>query len=167
MNADEYADSVYGYKGLITGLPLPNREGLPGRPRIYISDDAKKLHHALGYVERMLGKVAREDGFTYQSEKMMRARLFQIGNALNANINKEAKRMKAEKGAATRARKRKRNPSGEVHGLLLIVDDGRHVTLCGFKPKCKTVAGSRVCDVWITECAELVDCPDCIEARAT
>lgn len=149
-------------KGLITGLELPEHAGR-GRPRIYISDDAKKLHHALGYAERMLDRVARRDGFTYQSEKMMRARLFQIGNALNANINLEAKRMKAEKRAATKARKR-RNPSGEVHSLLLIVSDGRHVTACGFKPKCRKVGDATVCDVHITECVELVDCPDCIEA---
>lgn len=150
-------------KDIITGYELPTKEGEPGRKPIYISEDARKLHHSLNYTERLLHRVAKEDGFTYEAEKAMRGRLFQIGNAMNVNRDTRAKRMKAEKRAATRARKR-RNPSGEVHGLLLIGVDGEHLTVCGFKPKCRRVGSVLVCEVHITECAELVDCPDCIGA---
>ena len=136
-------------KGLITGLELPEQKGR-GRPRIYISDDAKKLHHSLATTERLLDRVATTTGLTPEAERMMRARLFQIGNALNRNV--------------LRARKKKKNPAESVHALLMIKRDGEHMTVCGYRAKCKSVAGAVVCDVHITECAELVDCPDCIAA---
>lgn len=127
---------------------MPPQKGR-GRPRIYISDDAKRLHHSLLTTERLLDRVATTSGLTPEAERMMRARLFQIGNALNRNVLRKRK---------------KKNPVEYRHALLLVRGDGEHVTVCGYRPPRRNVAGAVVTDVCITECRELVDCPTCREA---
>jgi hypothetical protein len=118
--------------GLITGLPLPEHSGR-GRPREYINADARMLHVRLGQVERLIDKLAREVGFTPEAEKMLRARLFQVGNALNRNV----------------LRARRKNPV--THSLLLLDRDGRCVAVCGVVTP----------EEHMTESAALVTCQSC------
>ena len=158
-------------RGMITDLELPERTGRRGRPQEYINAEARLLHARLIEVERLLGSIATTVGFEYEAEKRMRARLFALGNAMNANVNERAKRLKREKGAATRAKTKARkaaaareNPADQSHALLLISDDGEHVTVCGFRPVCYMVGDFVACDTHITECPELVGCPDCLAA---
>ena len=165
--------------GKITGYPLPNTEGMPGRPPEYVSDDAKMLHSRLTKIGKLLDKLALDPGFTYDSEMAMRSRIRALANHLNRNRDPEAKAIKAAKGKATRAAKkaaalaarqseteRRENPATAAHALLMIAPSGAWLTVCGFRPVSHRHDGVWYCDVIITECAELVDCPGCIAAGA-
>ena len=152
--------------GEMTGVELPAQTGR-GRPAKYINADARKLHARMIEVERLIAQLSTTVGFSLQKASQLRGDLFAAGNGLNRNVHPEAvakRRADAKKGAAARAAKRRKNPAGTTHALLMRGRAGERLTVCGYSPCSRMRDGVWCCAVHITQCAELVDCPDCIDA---
>lgn len=152
--------------GKMTGVELPEQTGR-GRPRSFVNDDARKLFYRLRDVERLVTKLAEEVGFTPAAASRLRGDLFAAGNGLNRNVHPAAvakRRTDAKKAAAARAAKRRKNPADITHAYLMHGPKGERLTVCGFRACGRSVGGVWLCEVHITECPDLVTCPDCIDA---
>lgn len=165
----------------ITGRPLPAPTGRRGRRPDYASKAARDLHQRLKQVESLLQQVAEEDGFTYDKEVQMRSRLGRIANWLNRNREAGSEQYKADQAEAKLRKERqaardaevkaqraarRNNPATAAHALLRVGAAGECFTVCGHRPPSSVQQGVWLTSCIITECAELVDCPECLQGIA-